>query len=626
MMGRVILGLLMALGSGLVVNRPAVAQSAPEVIWRDIMFAPRGGEAIPAQLGRFEVPARRLDDSGVTIPIQFIRFPSRSPNPGPPIVYLAGGPGGSGIAAAAGSRWPLFDSLREVADVIAFDQRGTGRALNLPTCTTGVPVPRSVPTTRDNLSQAYARQVSHCRTFWDSTGVDLRAFNTLESADDLEDLRKALGAEQLDLWGISYGTHLALATMRRYPERIGRAVLVSAEGLDQTAKSPASGDAFWRRVQESINRDASARTRYPDVAGTIQRVIERVTARPQVVSLSIDGADTEIVLGDFEIQRLAADRLAEPEGTATVLEAFRRAEEGDFSVFGRWAQRVTGQPIYIDPMPLAMDAASGISELRKARILAEAESALLADALAWPVLHVASQLDFLDLGEGFRARFQSDHPVLFISGTLDGRTFPDEHLEIASQFESSTIITVVNGGHNSVLNPESVRASIVDFFARRPVADQSVELPSPPWIVEGDSSERAPSEPPSPVASADTAGVIRASLDYLEGFYEGDEAKIRRGVHPNAVKYGFFLSDGVAEYSGEPMSFQEMLEYARGVSEGGTQPPPTAPKEVRVFEVLDQTAAARVTAWWGSDFLHLARYDGEWRITHVLWQTPPPAR
>ena len=51
--------------------------------------------------------------------------------------------------------------------------------------------------------------------------------------------------------------------------------------------------------------------------------------------------------------------------------------------------------------------------------------------------------------------------------------------------------------------------------------------------------------------------------------------------------------------------------------------PEDAPKEVVLLEVLDQTAAAKVIAWWGTDYLHLAKYEGQWKIIHVLWQTPP---
>ena len=48
-----------------------------------------------------------------------------------------------------------------------------------------------------------------------------------------------------------------------------------------------------------------------------------------------------------------------------------------------------------------------------------------------------------------------------------------------------------------------------------------------------------------------------------------------------------------------------------------------APKQVEIFEVLDQTANVKVTAWWGVDYLLMGKFDGKWMITHVLWQSPP---
>ena len=120
----------------------------------------------------------------------------------------------------------------------------------------------------------------------------------------------------------------------------------------------------------------------------------------------------------------------------------------------------------------------------------------------------------------------------------------------------------------------------------------------------------------------DRAGVERAALDYLEGFYEGSEEKIRRGVHPDVLKFGFAMRNG--EYRRIPMSFDEMLGFARNVRESGRFPDENAPKEVELLDVLDQTAVAKVYAWWGSDYLSMAKYDGEWKIVQVLWQSPPP--
>jgi len=119
----------------------------------------------------------------------------------------------------------------------------------------------------------------------------------------------------------------------------------------------------------------------------------------------------------------------------------------------------------------------------------------------------------------------------------------------------------------------------------------------------------------------DRAAVERAALNYLEGFYEGSTEKIRQSVHPYAHKFGFYIEDG--NYKRAPMSFDEMLGYAEEVKASGDYPDKDAPKSVELLDVLDQTAVAKVYAWWGSDYMTLAKYDGKWMIVQVLWQQAP---
>lgn len=119
-------------------------------------------------------------------------------------------------------------------------------------------------------------------------------------------------------------------------------------------------------------------------------------------------------------------------------------------------------------------------------------------------------------------------------------------------------------------------------------------------------------------------GVRRAALDYIEGFYEGDPDKLRRGLHPELVKYGYYRPADSTDYRGSAMSFDEAIAFAERVRDENRQPGPDAPKEVILLDVQDQTAAAKIVAWWGTDYLHLARVDGDWKVLHVIWQSPPP--
>ena len=123
---------------------------------------------------------------------------------------------------------------------------------------------------------------------------------------------------------------------------------------------------------------------------------------------------------------------------------------------------------------------------------------------------------------------------------------------------------------------------------------------------------------------ADREAVRLAVLDYVEGFYEGDSARLERSVWPQVRKYGY-AREASGAYRGMAMAFPEgFLGYAGRVRAGRVQTPANAPKDVTIFEVQDQTASAKLVAWWGIDYLLLARENGRWMITHVLWQSPPP--
>ena len=119
---------------------------------------------------------------------------------------------------------------------------------------------------------------------------------------------------------------------------------------------------------------------------------------------------------------------------------------------------------------------------------------------------------------------------------------------------------------------------------------------------------------------ADQEGVRRAALDYLEGFYEGDSTKIVRSVRPEVVKYGFYIPRGQSEFQGTAMPFSDMISYVNRVRDSGRTADPSAPKEVEILDVQDQTAVVKVTAFWGTDYLQMAKYDGRWMILHVIWQ------
>lgn len=123
-------------------------------------------------------------------------------------------------------------------------------------------------------------------------------------------------------------------------------------------------------------------------------------------------------------------------------------------------------------------------------------------------------------------------------------------------------------------------------------------------------------------AGSEEQAVERAVLDYVEAIEQARPELIERSVHEGLTKFGFYRQSPEGEARPMPMTFEQLVELSRTFKPNG-QVPDDATHSVEVFEVLDMTAAAKLTAFWDSDYLHLAKFDGKWKIVHVLWQSPP---
>ena len=128
----------------------------------------------------------------------------------------------------------------------------------------------------------------------------------------------------------------------------------------------------------------------------------------------------------------------------------------------------------------------------------------------------------------------------------------------------------------------------------------------------------------APSRSSDEREMVRqAVLDYVEGVYQVEPARIERSVHPDLSKHGYWREKGKEGYTTGKMSYSALVEVAKTWNKSGKLPK-DAPKEITIFDVQDQTASAKLVAAWGTDYFHLAKYNGKWMIVNVLWQSPPP--
>lgn len=115
-----------------------------------------------------------------------------------------------------------------------------------------------------------------------------------------------------------------------------------------------------------------------------------------------------------------------------------------------------------------------------------------------------------------------------------------------------------------------------------------------------------------------------AILGYVEGIYEGDSVRMENSIHPELRKRGYRYSEEEKKYSDHlDMTYKELVHLAATWNADGTKEIANLPKEVKIFEVSDKTASAKVTAKWGIDYFHLAKLDDKWWIMNVLWQSDP---
>jgi len=437
------------------------------------------GQEVEAERGFFEVSEDRRIPGSRRIRLGYVRFASTAKNPGPPIVYLAGGPGGSGVRTAMGPRFPIFMALREVADVIAFDQRGTGLSASIPDRAATTPYPAM---THAGVTAWYREEMQKAWIDWSRAGIAMTGYNTEQNADDIEDLRRHLGVEKVNLWGISYGTHLALSVLKRHPNSIGRVALASLEGQDQTIKRPAHIDMFLDRIDHLMGADPAVRAAIPNMPALMRRVHERLEADPATLTFAGENGPADVKMGGFGVQLLASALVANPPQLSMLPKIYLALDAGKTDVL---------TPLFPPPhryfnlsgMPEAMDLASGVSPARLALIEKEAKTAVLGDAFNLPMPHLRGAIPGVDLGDDFRQPIRIETPALLVAGSLDGRTPLEEQAEVIAQFQNKAQVLVDNAGHNVFEAHPEVQTLLVKFFGEHAVQDTRLTLPPPTFAL-----------------------------------------------------------------------------------------------------------------------------------------------
>lgn len=210
-----------------------------------------------------------------------------------PIVFLHGGPGAQAVASTPWVANNLGEALVN-RDLIVFDQRGMGLSqpsLDCPEVAAAVyPLLGQVQPPEVRREAAEAAHTA-CYRRLVATGIDLTQYNSAESAADINDLRLALGHDQVNLYGVSYGSRLALTAMRDYPHAVRSAILDSTVPLevDMFATLHTHRARAFSLLFSHCAADARCAVAFPDLENRFYALVDKLDAEPLTVQLRYQG-------------------------------------------------------------------------------------------------------------------------------------------------------------------------------------------------------------------------------------------------------------------------------------------------------------------------------------------------
>lgn len=293
-----LLGICVALSVSLAVPRPPTSHaqsSIPRFEVSPCQFDLPDGqvEGETVECGYLVVPENRADPNSPIIKLAVAIFKSTDPNPGPPMIRLDGGPGGHsvGIVGELLYELPSTPSLLARGDLILLDQRGVGLSepslscpeatqLELDTLAVSLSLEEEASLTQSALQSCYERLMAE--------GVNLSAYNSAENAADVHDLWQTLGYESVNLYGVSYGTRLALTVMRDHPDGIRSVILDSAFPLQASlyVDTAASSERAFTLLFDACANDSACNNAFPNLKKRFFNTIDALNAEPVTIDIT----------------------------------------------------------------------------------------------------------------------------------------------------------------------------------------------------------------------------------------------------------------------------------------------------------------------------------------------------
>jgi pimeloyl-ACP methyl ester carboxylesterase len=444
-------------------------------------------ESANVDCGYVIVPEDRTGDPSRTIKLAFAIYHSTSANPAPdPVMFLQGGPGAGAVELIAGAYKDWVVPILAERDFIVFDQRGTGLSTPALKC--------------DELTKAYSQDIhgmiasdirkivysnafSSCSGLLTAQGVNLNAYTTVASAADLKDVLAVLRYEKVNLYGVSYGTRLALVTMRDYPGIVKSAVLDSVVPIDSNlfVDYPLTMESALRALFDTCAASPECNSAYPNLETEFHSLVDRLNANPVTVTTSVYpiGTVTESVNGST-LTSIVMGSLKSSRLINTTAQTIYRVRDGDYStlIAAQYAQPFAFEGInpglYVSMVCHEHIFATTVDELAKVTSREDVKEYALLPFYgdANDIFKTCKSWGAVPPVYGENNPVMSDIPTLVVAGKYDSITPPFYGQKVAKQLSKSYYFEFPDKGHAPTASG-GCAMNIVLAFLKDPAVEPS---------------------------------------------------------------------------------------------------------------------------------------------------------
>ncbi|MCP4212878.1 MAG: alpha/beta fold hydrolase [Halieaceae bacterium] len=398
-----------------------------------------------------------------------------------PVILLSGGPGEKTVANAlpvSQAFAPYFPNR----DFIIFDQRGVGLSEPALECPEWVEVLFGLldETDPEVFMKASYDSLMACRDRLVAAGHDLSVYNTQQNAADVDAIRQALGYEQVNLLGGSYGSILAQEAARQHPESTRSVILAATWPLEQSffvGVSETSSTALLSML-EACEQDEACDSAYPHLKDVLFELIERLDAEPAPITITnpLDGERYDTVLAGRDIVSNLTLFLYLTDLIPTLPEAIYDVYNGDYNLMARlqgislmlYGATTRGMLYSVvcaeDLIGQTPEDLLAAREQLPPQLLGDLDPQ---DIIQYGIFGICENWPVEQLAPSFKEPWQSDIPTLLLEGEFDPVT-PIEYANMVAQHLDNSYVFEFPGIGHDVLASSACALSIAADFVEDP--------------------------------------------------------------------------------------------------------------------------------------------------------------